>query len=87
LYRIKNIENSLKRMRFFISFGFIKFNFVVLTKDVDERDALALIEAVSFLSLFFLDLKRYKRIAGNSSSLRLSSGDDFILRNDKIIIL
>jgi hypothetical protein len=44
LGKTKNIENSLRRMCFFIFFGFLKFNFVVLTRDVDERNALALIE-------------------------------------------
>jgi hypothetical protein len=34
-----------------------------------KTDALALIEAVSFLRRFFFALKRYKRIAGNSSLL------------------
>jgi hypothetical protein len=49
-------------MCFFIFFGFIKFNFVVLTKDVDERDALALIEAVSF----FGDFSSPKKIQADS---------------------
>jgi hypothetical protein len=44
LGKTKNIENSLMRMCFFIFFGFLKFNFVGLTKDVGKRDALALIE-------------------------------------------
>jgi hypothetical protein len=44
LGKTKNIENSLRRMCFFIFFGFLKFNFVVLTRDVDERNSLALIE-------------------------------------------
>jgi hypothetical protein len=43
LGKTKNIENSLMRMCFFIFFGFLKFNFVVLSKDVDKRDTLALI--------------------------------------------
>ncbi|OOG67995.1 hypothetical protein B0E44_13920 [Flavobacterium sp. A45] len=43
LGKTKNIENSLTGMFFFIFFGFLKFNFVVLTKVVDKRDALALI--------------------------------------------
>jgi hypothetical protein len=43
LGKTKNIENSLKRNCFFIFFGFLKFNFVVSTNDVEERDALALI--------------------------------------------
>ena len=73
LGKTKNIENSLKRNYFFIFFGFLKFNFVVLTNDVEERDAIALIEAVSpdlekqgfFCRSFFN--REYKRIAGNSS--------------------
>jgi hypothetical protein len=44
LGKTKNMENSLRRMCFFIFFGFLKFNFVVLTRDVDEWNALALIE-------------------------------------------
>jgi hypothetical protein len=45
-------------MCFFIFFGFLKFNFVVLTNDVDKRDALALIEAVSFFISFFCETKK-----------------------------
>ena len=46
----KNIENSLTVMRFFILFGFLKFNFVLLTKVVDRRDALALIAVEILMS-------------------------------------
>jgi hypothetical protein len=54
------------RMYFFVFFGFIKFNFVELTRGVTKRDALALIE-VEILFIFSLKIKRLKRIAGNSS--------------------
>jgi hypothetical protein len=54
------------RMRFFIFFEALKFNFVVLTKDVNKRDVLALIASpvrlarvkrYPFLTRFFRDKK------------------------------
>lgn len=45
------------RMCFFIFFGFLKFNFVALTNDLGKRDALALIEVVSFFDSFLRDKK------------------------------
>ena len=40
-------------MRFFIFFEALKFNFVVLTKDVNKKNALALIAVEILMSLFF----------------------------------
>jgi len=50
LGKTKNIKNSLMRMCFFIFFGFLKFNFVGLTKGLEEREALALIEVEILIS-------------------------------------
>jgi hypothetical protein len=53
----KNRENSLMLIHFFIFFGFLKSNFVVLTNGFDKREAIALI-AVEILLCFSLKTEK-----------------------------